>query len=29
MQKFQQALPGTPAIKWELMENVFDLNRDF
>ncbi|TSA35968.1 MAG: L-rhamnose mutarotase [Porphyromonadaceae bacterium] len=29
MKKFQQALPGTKEIKWELMENVFDLNRDF
>lgn len=29
MQKFQQALPGTREVKWTLMENVFDLNRDF
>ncbi|MCX6226073.1 MAG: L-rhamnose mutarotase [Bacteroidia bacterium] len=29
MKKFQQALPGTQEIKWELMENVFDLNRDY
>lgn len=29
MQKFQQALPGTKELKWELMEKVFDLNRDF
>lgn len=29
MKKFQQALPGTREVKWELMENVFDLNRDF
>jgi L-rhamnose mutarotase len=29
MKKFQQALPGTPEVKWELMEKVFDLNRDF
>lgn len=29
MKKFQQALPGTKELKWELMENVFDLNRDF
>ena len=29
MKKFQQALPGTKEVKWELMENVFDLNRDF
>jgi L-rhamnose mutarotase len=29
MKKFQQALPGTDEVKWELMENVFDLNRDF
>jgi L-rhamnose mutarotase len=29
MQKFQQPLPGITEVKWELMENVFDLNRDF
>lgn len=29
MKKFQQALPGTQEFKWELMENVFDLDRDF
>jgi len=29
MKNFQQALPGTKLVKWELMENVFDLNRDF
>jgi L-rhamnose mutarotase len=29
MKKFQQALPGTDSVKWEVMENVFDLNRDF
>jgi L-rhamnose mutarotase len=29
MHTFQQALPGTKEVKWELMENVFDLNRDF
>ncbi len=29
MKKFQQALPGSTEIKWQLMEKVFDLNRDF
>ena len=29
MKNFQQALPGNKEVKWELMENVFDLNRDF
>lgn len=29
MLKFQQALPGVSEVKWQLMENVFDLNRDF
>ncbi|MFA6126473.1 MAG: L-rhamnose mutarotase [Bacteroidales bacterium] len=29
MKKFQQELPGMHEVKWELMENVFDLNRDF
>jgi len=29
MLNFQQALPGMKEVKWEVMENVFDLNRDF
>jgi L-rhamnose mutarotase len=29
MHNYQQALPGIPEVKWMLMENVFDLNRDF
>ncbi len=29
MLKFQQALPGTREVNWALMENVFDLDRDF
>jgi len=29
MKNFQQALPGTHEVKWELMEKVFDLDRDF
>jgi L-rhamnose mutarotase len=29
MSKFQQKLPGTKTLNWELMENVFDLDRDF
>jgi L-rhamnose mutarotase len=29
MQNFQQALPGATTLRWELMEKVFDLDRDF